>query len=120
MIFFLNVLRTFDRKIDSVEKNLLTEIKATNTRIEGVRTELLTEIKATNTRIEGVRTELLTEIKATNTRIDSLEKSMSRSFTVLTIVMRLWDLVLLYFKYWVHNYSTETANLFYSKEINHY
>ncbi len=71
---------SLDRKIDSVEKNLLTEIKATNTRIEGVRTELLTEIKATNTRIDGLENSM-------NTRIDSLEKSMNRSFTMLTIVM---------------------------------
>ncbi len=89
---------SLDRKIDSVEKNLLTEIKATNTRIEGVRTELLTEIKTTNTRIDALDEKLTTRIDATNTRIDglensmntridSLEKSMNRSFTMLTIVM---------------------------------
>ncbi len=96
-----------DKKINSVEKNLLTEIKSTNTRIDAtnaridaVKTELLTEIKSTNTRIDAtnaridaVKTELLTEIKSTNTRIDSLEKSVNRGYVIVGIGIAMVGLI---------------------------
>ncbi len=77
-------ITSVDKKIDLVEKNLNTRIDALDekltTRIDGLEKNMNTRIDATNIRIDGLENSM-------NTRIDSLEKSMSRSFTMLTIVM---------------------------------